>query len=913
MALRPGGQLPVDRLTVTSAIRAALGVVVDDRSPYGTSVLLDGPPGIGKTHVLRGLLAELPPDVLICSAVGREQTRHEAFSVVRQIIPDLPIGMDPAAALMDRIDQWCSAGPVVIWVDDVHFADAASLAVLRLLVGASRNLPLVVLVGARGFPAPPHLGLLAAEVAQRATLAPMDQMMLDRLVFEHGGRWPGPRLRRVLASAGGNPLFAVVLLRHHERAAALEVSGAEHVEIRFELPPVCGRVQDIVRGHLQQLDGPSLAALRALAVWGTQGRLPDLAVVAGQSIEQNTDAYLVTARAGVTLTDASGLVQFVHDVYREVVLADTPEPLRRHAHRAAAQVLTAAGRRPELVAEHLLRAEPGNDTTRSQFLHALVAAVAATEAHAPEVATDLLEEADAITQTRPQDREALLLQRVRNSFYAGRGEAAERLVRGQIASVGDREVAAALQTLLTRSLINRAETDGALTAVDLTLAVPGLPGPVHRQLQATRCWVQLLAGLPIPAGHTETLLARFETVADVEAQASILLTMACAEYLAGRSASALALTARRDALANDRDGFQARSTAAVWPPTFTLAHAGPVAARAALAQARRRNLDRGTRWTDGFLAATAGVVELAAGEWDAAAAEFDAALDLSQETGTGWISIPTGLRSYIDAHRGDLQAATDRLDAFRRRRLPLQFGQDHPGLAELAILEAAGSTTAAHALGRALWRQARVRPGIWAVELAVDVTRVALAAADRRLAEQIAADLESVPCPAGLAGVNHLVHGMTARNADDIAAGAALLSRAGQDVLEAYAWEELADAAASSGDHGRAVHALDLALAGFRRFGAVKDTDRALARLRSRGVRRGSREANRTATFGWPSLTPAELRVATLVADGLTNREIGTRLYVSPRTIQTHIAHILAKTGLRSRVDVAAHTASRAT
>ena len=53
------------------------------------------------------------------------------------------------------------------------------------------------------------------------------------------------------------------------------------------------------------------------------------------------------------------------------------------------------------------------------------------------------------------------------------------------------------------------------------------------------------------------------------------------------------------------------------------------------------------------------------------------------------------------------------------------------------------------------------------------------------------------------------------------------------------------------------------------------------------------------------SLTATEVRIAALVRDGLTNREIGTRLFVSPRTVQSHVSHILQKTGLRSRVEIA--------
>lgn len=58
-------------------------------------------------------------------------------------------------------------------------------------------------------------------------------------------------------------------------------------------------------------------------------------------------------------------------------------------------------------------------------------------------------------------------------------------------------------------------------------------------------------------------------------------------------------------------------------------------------------------------------------------------------------------------------------------------------------------------------------------------------------------------------------------------------------------------------------------------------------------------------TDAWESLTPSEGTVARLVAEGLTNPEIGRRLFVSPRTVETHLKHAFAKLGLTSRVDLA--------
>ncbi len=73
-------------------------------------------------------------------------------------------------------------------------------------------------------------------------------------------------------------------------------------------------------------------------------------------------------------------------------------------------------------------------------------------------------------------------------------------------------------------------------------------------------------------------------------------------------------------------------------------------------------------------------------------------------------------------------------------------------------------------------------------------------------------------------------------------------------------------------------------------------------------ARRGRGERKRPST-GWASLTPAELDVVRLVSEGLGNRDIATRLFISPRTVETHLTHIYTKLGLASRVQLAKEAA----
>jgi DNA-binding CsgD family transcriptional regulator len=79
--------------------------------------------------------------------------------------------------------------------------------------------------------------------------------------------------------------------------------------------------------------------------------------------------------------------------------------------------------------------------------------------------------------------------------------------------------------------------------------------------------------------------------------------------------------------------------------------------------------------------------------------------------------------------------------------------------------------------------------------------------------------------------------------------------------------------------------------------------------MRQMGVRRSRRVTHRRVQSGWQSLTPSERAVVDLVAERLSNPQIGHRLYVSGRTVQTHLAHVFAKLRITSRAQLAAAAA----
>ena len=889
---------PSDRATVARTVHDLVLAVVQGQTPTGVSVVIEGAPGIGKTFLVRNILDTVAPgDAKILHVTGEQGRRNDPFAVAGQLLAGLPTGRDPGEAAFDHVDELCADGPVVLCADDAHYLDAASLTLLRRLAWASQSLPLALLINARSSPSREQLTMLIRQAQVRLRLPPMSRMMVERLVFDRMGRWPGPLLRRILALAAGNPLLAGELLRAYENAGALAEAGPDTIEAKFELDVRGTGLGEVIRAQLGQLDEPTRDVLAALAVWGTDIGVGDLAAMLFSPADVLDELIERATLSGLIRREPAGTAGFTHDLFREVTYAELPDSRRRAVHRRAAQVLAAAGYSPSLVADHLLRAaETGTDPALVTALHD---AVAATRAYAPEVTADLLDDVAAISG--PDMSEPLLLRRVEVLFLRGRGESAETLIRQRIATVTDPAVAAQMQLTLIRSLINRAETTAALAAIGQTTAIAGLPGATLRQLEATRWWLLVLAGQAPPAAELDATMARFAAAGDQDAQASLLATSASIAFLSGHPDTALGFMRTREDLITGTDSFRSRSSALALPAMFELASSGPQAAQAAVDRARRLSAEQHAAWVDPFLGFVAGGVAFAAGDWDDAVAELDSALEQAEETNTGWISIPVGIRSYIDAHRGRIVPARARLESFRHRGLPLQFGHDRPGWAELAVLEAEGAIQAAGTLARTLWAATRIHPGPWAADLAPDVTRVALAGMDRRLVGQIGDDVSAL-CPPD---VSHLVHGMIVADPDAIDEAAAELAATGRGAAEAFAREEAACAAAAAGDRNRAAAALETALTRYGQMRAVPDRDRALGRMRALGIRRGPREAHRDVDYGWASLTATEVRIAALVRDGLTNREIGTRLFVSPRTVQTHVSHILQKTGLRSRVEVA--------
>jgi DNA-binding NarL/FixJ family response regulator len=132
---------------------------------------------------------------------------------------------------------------------------------------------------------------------------------------------------------------------------------------------------------------------------------------------------------------------------------------------------------------------------------------------------------------------------------------------------------------------------------------------------------------------------------------------------------------------------------------------------------------------------------------------------------------------------------------------------------------------------------------------------------------------------------------------------------AGRPLLSAQAMEAAAMVFLDTEDRGAARQAFTRSLDRYTALGAARDAARLQATFRAHGIRRGPRAKHRKAERGWESLTPTEVKVAALVAEGLSNPQIAAQLFLSHRTVSTHVSHILSKLGARSRIDIAREAA----
>ena len=549
---------------------AAVGELTEGRA---SALVIEGEAGIGKTRLVQSIVdAARSHGAAVFCGQAHPFERTRPFGVVaaaldlsrrspdprRAAIGALLTGEGPARAagdgqyrvveeIVDLVETSCAERPVLLVAEDLHWADGASLSAI---LSMARQLPLaalLVVVTARPSPLPSEvvrlLDDLAAAGARTVQLQPLSSGDVARLARQMLGASPGPALTAMLAKAGGNPLWAVALLRALTDGGMLRRAGDTVEPTTFELP---ASLSDLVIRRLRHLPAATLDLLQVTAVLGDAVSLRDVAAVIrrppAEVVGQLRDAF-----DAQLLDEADDRVVFRHQLVHDAIYRHVPPPARRLLHREAAVALMAAGADRLDVADHLmLGAERGDEEAVAWLRDAAREA----SAQAPAVTAELLGRAEALLPRGRPEADLVSTELVQALLRAG--QVAEASARAE--AVLAREHAAELDTPLRLALLgalalqNRAADVIALAQA--SLAGSGLRPSDQVLMLAQQSWALTYTGDP-RAG--ESAAARGLGIAEHAGDAAMTVWALTALLVAvgrqGRFGEALAHARRAAALA----------------------------------------------------------------------------------------------------------------------------------------------------------------------------------------------------------------------------------------------------------------------------------------------------------------------------------------------------------------------------
>jgi DNA-binding NarL/FixJ family response regulator len=890
-------------------------------------LLLRGDPGIGKTTLWRaGVEEAVARGFRVLQARPAAAERDLSFAGLGDLLADaqdeigglpapqrraLRIALlldeaegDPpeqraiATALTELLRRLSLEQPVLVALDDAQWLDAPSGAALDFALRRVGDAPARVLATAR-VDAATQIGFVEGERALIGsfTLDELDTLLRERL----GARFLRPVLRQIEEASGGNPFYAL------ELAASLLRSGEQLAP--GERLPIPTHLRGVVA---DRLDGLTPGAREATLATAALAQPTTGAVRA--AIADGGAAIAEAVSAGVLQREGESL-RFTHPLFAASVYEDTTADDRKAMHRRLASVVTD----PEERARQLAEGADGPDATISAFVEAAAARVAARGA--PDAAVRLARRAVELT---PADRRNALHKRrldcARYSFAAGDPRHAEALIEQQLAVAGAGRERAEAEFQLGQI---RAETEGLDAArVCYEHALEQLDEDDEPELQAM-ILVQLAA---IPGAGLETseralALAEWLTKPDLVARAlgahGLNLTLHGRPPPEEFWQRALDLENETGELRYDGPTSLYCYVAFLRGDHKTAAEHGP---RVTASMQKRGD----PRLADALL----DMSEQArlSGDLDAASRYADEAYDLVIQTGREALTPQCLLwKARAALPRGDLESARRWTEQALTLAEPLP-----PGDARRLVT---------HALGHSLLGQIAQLTGVDAeahrrFTLAIEAARAVGKPTEHMLAEVIAGDIESLLAlgdraeasrqlerlrqmkeELGFATLDALLaraQGLVAAAAGESAEALRQLTRALQvfedlpqpwplQVAKAHLALGIVQRRASQKLAARAT--LERAIEIFERMDARLWAEKAraeLAHISGRPSRSGG-------------LTTTERRVAEVVATGRSNAEAARELFMSPKTVEWNLSKIYKKLHVRSRAELAAKLAGRAT
>jgi DNA-binding CsgD family transcriptional regulator len=661
--------------------------------------------------------------------------------------------------------------------------------------------------------------------------------------------------------------------------------------------PVPTSLRAAIANRIELMSQDTKQIVQLATLLGPEFSVADLAIVLGRPATDLAGALTDAYRVHV-LVDSGGRTMFLHPLIREALYDAIPEGLRAALHRQAAQALAGAGVPVERVAEQL-EAAPG--VMDSWVLNWLVDNGAALVNRASQPAIDLLSRAaDHVPRTDPR-REAIesrLVAALRRMLRFGEVEQQSRaaLARRTISAEHRLEMSWGLAySLLYSDPPQAAKVARAALHGDNG----GRWGARLRALYALIVAVDGHIGNPWPA--IRDAHAAGQRTGDSWTTAT---TLNAESMVLGQhpSMSAGLLRQALAAIGHDPRTADLRVVLLV-NLCLHLDHVGHLGdAEAAVADMLAFVEKYPSAIAPTRARAYAAVWFYDVGRWDEALAEME----------HGCITVEAiSVAALIAGHRDDRAAAATHLGRLARTPVPGEVIQNHSSRLILARALAEERDGRQHeafgVLASLLSPEMDIAPAERS-RLLPELVRLALTVGERDIAEVATrlavedAKRESLPLRVAAAAA---CRGLLAKD-PELLLDAAERYRAIRRFLDRGM--ALENAAVLLGEQGKLPEARTMAAAAieeYTKLAATWDITRAEARMRPFGISRGQRGPRGRPAYGWDSLTPTELRVAFLVADGLSNPDIATELFLSPRTVQTHVSHILTKMDARSRAEIA--------
>jgi DNA-binding CsgD family transcriptional regulator len=901
------------------------GVLDGPRMGSGRLIVIEGGAGIGKSTLL-GSAVSLAADRGLCvlRARGSELERTHSFGLVRQLLEPAVRRRDPgrraelfsgaahpAARLLGLDEQdhpiadafaaahavfWLVAGlaaerPLLLAIDDAHWGDESSLRAIEHLARRLGDLPVALLVTQRAMEpgAPTALldALRTAPGAVRLDPGPLSSQAVTEVVRS---RWPEideSTVDAVHEATGGNPLLLAELLR----ALPSGPESAPNVAM-VETASIVTLEQRVLR--------------RAARVSPEAGRLAQAMSVLGDGVPLSTAADLAEIEPAAAGELALGLrrldvlaaedpVAFVHPLVRRSLYDGLTVPQRRALHARAAEVLAAAGADLEACAAHLALLPPAGSVIVST--HQLQAAESALGRAAPGEAISWLER--GLAEDAPHPPRAVLLARLGLARTVLRDPAAVPLLEEAYATLEDAELRRIVAIELAYTLgVGGAWEESAAVIYEAERDLAADP-EAEADLAAIRGTMELH-----DARRVERFRARrgeLERIArGAGAGANAVATvLACAAVYEGDVVQArvqLSLATRDERLLHD-PGANGWAVPLLFMTPILLDDMAT--AQGLIEQTGAAARSSGSALQALSALACDGWLRARRGDLIEAEADLNTLLELSQEAGMAMLTANV-VMFLIDVliERDSAQATADTIEqtAVPPGLLPTWVGarllEDRArlrmvrGLREGAIedLRAAGETADALHLGPLVssWRSTL------ALALGPKNAEEALGLVERELA---LARRTGQPRPQGVAlralGV------LSARGDEAVAhleESVAILRQGPSRLEHARSLVALGGALRRAGRLKEARSTLGAGLDLASACGADRLRADAEDELRTAGGRR-----RRAGPTGIETLTPSETRVARLAAAGHTNVEIAQRLYVSVKTVETHLAHVYGK------------------